>query len=289
MDLMLGEPPETVHPVVLMGRYVGLLADNAPEPRTAQLAWGAGSVLLVGGLSYGFGRFAERRSGGLAGLVAEAYLLKTCFAYRALEGAALGVVASLEAGQTEEARDALRSLVGRDRSKLDGTGISAAVIESLGENLSDSFTAPLLAYAGGGLPAAFAYRAANTADAMIGYRGRYEYTGKFAAGADDLLNLIPARITGAAVCLASGRAAAEGVRTMVRDRHITESPNAGWPMSAVAGALGVALAKPGFYRINAGAREPDAGDARRAVALVRRSAVLCAGLAFVTALLRETR
>ncbi|MGI8650329.1 MAG: adenosylcobinamide-phosphate synthase CbiB [Rubrobacter sp.] len=291
MDATLGEPPERIHPVVWMGRAVGWLDERSPSGEgrhgpALQLLYGAGGVTLVGGVSYLLVSLVERRSGGIAGFLAEAWLLKSCFAYRALEGAAEDVISNLDAGEVDEARDRLRSLVSRDRAGMGEAGISAAVIESVAENLSDSFTAPLLAYALGGLPAAFAYRAVNTADAMIGYRGRHEYTGKFTARTDDVLNLIPARVTAACIVLAAKPNTGRAVRAMLRDHALTESPNAGWPMSAVAGALGVSLEKSGQYHLNPEARHSNVRDARLARDLIRRAAIPCALLPLVAAACR---
>lgn len=290
MDGLLGEPPEALHPVVWMGRTVGAMERRAPSGErghAARMAWGAGTVALVGGASWWGASLAERRSGGGAGLLVEAWLLKSCFAYRALEAAAGAVISALDEGDLHTARAALRSLVSRDRAEMSAAMVSAATIESVSENLSDSLTAPLFAYAFGGLPAAFVYRAVNTADAMIGYRGAHEYTGKVAARTDDLLNLIPARMTAAAIALASGKDFGRTAMLSFRDHALTESPNAGWPMSAAAGALNVSLEKPGHYHLNPHARTPDARDARRAVSLIRRAALLCAVLSLLLAVYRE--
>jgi adenosylcobinamide-phosphate synthase len=120
------------------------------------------------------------------------------------------------------------------------------------ENASDSFVAPVFFYALFGLPGAVFYRAVNTLDAMIGYRGRYEWLGKASARLDDALNWIPARIT-AALLLAGGAVmgldARRGARILARDGALTESPNAGRPMAAMAGLLGVELTKAGHYRL----------------------------------------
>jgi adenosylcobinamide-phosphate synthase len=127
--------------------------------------------------------------------------------------------------------------------------------------------APLLAYALGGLPGACAYRAVNTLDAMVGYRGHYEYLGKVPARLDDLLNLVPAGLTGLLIVGAAGLCGADAPqawRVMWRDHAATDSPNAGYPMAAMAGALGVRLEKAGHYCLNTQGREPTADDLRRA-------------------------
>ena len=183
------------------------------------------------------------------------WLLKTSFAVRALLSAAEKVRVPLQEGDLTAARAALGSLVSRNVTTLSPPLLAAAVIESVAENASDAVAAPILFYMLGGLPAVFAYRALNTLDSMWGYHGdRYEYLGKAAARADDLANLLPARLTGLALVAASfltGHSAAGAWRTMWRDHRKTASPNAGWPMSAMAGALGVELEKVGHYRLGA--------------------------------------
>jgi adenosylcobinamide-phosphate synthase len=126
------------------------------------------------------------------------------------------------------------------------------VVESLAENTSDSGVAPLFYYAVFGLPGAVAYRAINTLDAMLGYRGEMEYLGQAAARLDDLANLIPARLTAGLLLVAGaldGSRLHDGIRILLRDGGRTASPNAGRPMAAMAGLLGVVLTKPGHYRL----------------------------------------
>jgi adenosylcobinamide-phosphate synthase len=191
--------------------------------------------------------------------IAIALLLKPMFAARALVGAAGAVEAALRGGELSRARDGLRSLCSRDPSRLDAPLVIAGTVESLAENASDSLVAPIFYYALFGLPGAVAYRAVNTLDAMIGYHGRHEYVGKAAARLDDALNLVPARITAGLLLAAGAWCRADvrgGWRVLRRDGGTTESPNAGRPMAAMAGLLGVVLEKPGHYRL---------GDASRAI------------------------
>jgi adenosylcobinamide-phosphate synthase len=212
---------------------------------------------------------------------AAAGLLKPTFAGRALLGAARRVEAAIGHGDLDAARARLAALVSRPTAGLRPGLAAAAAIESLAENLADSWVAPLAAYVCFGLGGAYAYRAANTADAMWGYRDeRYEWLGKAAARLDDLLNLAPARLAALLlVAAAADRPAA--LRAWRRDARLTASPNAGQPMAAAAGALAVRLEKVGHYALNPAAPEPTAGDVRRARALVGRAMLLCAILALV--------
>ncbi len=256
-----------------MGHYLGWARKSwrGLTPRW-QLSEGAASWALGAGLAAGTGHAAS----GLPWWV-QAALLKPLLARKALFDAAAEVGAALERGDLSGARRLLSwHLVSRDTTGLSAAEVAGATIESLAENLSDSVVAPLLAYRMGGLPLAAAYRLTNTADAMWGYRTpELEYTGKVAARMDDLLNLAPARLTALCTLAASG---GQGWRVWARDRHNTSSPNAGHPMSAFAGALGVRLDKRGpdgkkLYVLNAGGQEPAAADIGRALQLAQRSLI----------------
>jgi len=216
--------------------------------------------------------------------------LKCTFAIKGLGAAGRAVGVALREGRLADARRGLASLCSRDASALDGSQLAAATIESLAENLSDSFVAPLLAYAAFGLPGAVAYRAANTLDAMIGYRGRYEYLGKAAARLDDILNLIPARLTAGLLMVAGALTRADfagGVRVLERDRGATASPNAGWPMATMAGLLGVTLEKPEHYRLGDGTSAVEPADIDRAWRIVAVAAAVAGVLAVFAAAARR--
>jgi adenosylcobinamide-phosphate synthase len=182
----------------------------------------------------------------------------------------------LLAGDLVEARRLLSyHLVSRDVTNLDASHVVGAAISSLAENLNDSVVAPLLAYRLGGLPTAYAYRAINTADAMLGYRTpELEWFGKPAARADDIVNWIPARLTALLIAIASG-APRESLNVARADARRCPSPNGGWPMAAMAGALGVVLVKRGVYTLHARGRHPTPADLARA----RRVTTLAAALA----------
>lgn len=209
---------------------------------------------------------------GLAGLFLDALALTCLLSLRGLVGAAREVAAELGRGDLVAARRAVGyHLVSRPTADLDSGHVASATVESVAENLTDSLVAPALCFLAGGLAAAAVYRVVNTADAMLGYRlGPLEYFGKTAARLDDLLNLIPARLAGLSIIAAAGLAgeSASGALACVRrDRCRTASPNAGWTMSAMAGALGVLLEKPGAYRLGAGDL-PSAADIGRSLKML---------------------
>ncbi len=266
-DVLMTSVPTSLHPVAWMGKALGRLAGRPTGRPGVDLARGTLSLAIVAGAAGVAGAVAERygrkRSVGRA---PEVLLLASTFSIHGLLAAGARPLEALERGDLDEARDLLVSLVSRDRAALDESHIASAIIESLSENLADSVTAPLLAYAVAGLPGAMAYRAVNTADAMLGYRDEREWLGKPAARADDLLNLIPARLTAmalAATAMVVGSSPGAVLMASTAGASATDSPNSGWPMAAAAAGLGVWLEKPGSYRLGTG-RTPGPSDARRA-------------------------
>ncbi len=284
----VGEPPTRVHPVVGFGNAVGWLARHAPEGNRAQFAYGVGIAACVLPLAIlpawaaeWLAARARTRSGAWAGVAVRGSALKPFFALRMLADAGEAVRSPLESGDLPAARDALQSLVSRNRSSLSAELVAAAAIESLAENLSDSVVAPLFWYALGGLPGAAAYRFINTCDAMIGYHGKYEYLGKATARLDDALNLVPARLTAALIVALAplyGGDMRGAWRIWQRDARRTASPNAGHPMGAAAGALGVRLEKVGQYTLGGDLPLPLPQHLAAAERMVRRVGIVAIGM-----------
>lgn len=279
---LLGEPPNRYHPVAWMGSAIGAMQKRAPQQgKWAQLGFG-GLIALGGGWAvWQIGRIITHFLTILPAplsLLCEAVILKTLFSLTKLTGAASEVHTALAKNDLAQARFALAyHLVSRDTSDLNESQVAAATIESVAENFSDGFVAPLTYYLIGGLPAALLYRYANTADAMLGYRDeKREYLGKIPARFDDLLNLLPARLSAGAIIAASTVkfSANEAFTTWRSDATLTTSPNAGHPMSAAAGGLQVELEKTGHYKLGAGYRKPKAHDIEHANLLIRVAAGL---------------
>ncbi len=262
IDLTIGDPPTAIHPVGWMGRVIAFLTKGGKEfsPRV-QFLYGMGMVFLVIALFTALAFYLLaflRELNTVAYVLVAAVLLKSCFSLRGLRRATLKIRDLLSADKLGEARFELRALVGRDTSRLDTGRMVSATVESAAENTCDSFVAPLFYFLIFGLPGAVAYRVINTLDAMVGHHGEFEYLGKFAAKLDTIANFIPARLTALDIVLATWlhrRQTASAWHTMLRDRKNTESPNAGWTMAAMAGALGVQLEKVGFYRLGSGHNE----------------------------------
>jgi adenosylcobinamide-phosphate synthase len=276
LDLVVGEPPAQVHPVVWMGRVLDALERRAPNDVRARFWFG----LLVGlGVPLVWAA-AALAVGRLAPWYVQAALLKPTFAGRALLEASAEVELALRERDGAAARTRLRALVSRPTGDLDEGLACSAAIESLAENFVDSWVAPLALYVVGGLPLAYAYRAANTADAMWGYRSvRYEHLGKGAARLDDALNLAPAWL-GALLLVALAASPCRAAQVWRADRGRTTSPNAGQPMAAMAGALDVRLEKSDHYVLHGRGRAPRPGDIQAARGLVRK-AMLASALACV--------
>jgi len=271
LDLALGEPSNVLHPVALMGRFIRWGWRRSPRRGAVpQFAWGA--ALVLAGMAF-FSLPWVLLDIPLRWLWSIP-LLKLTFCIRALFQAGREVHQALERGDLPEARQLVGChLVSRDTSQLSSSLVVAATVESLAENITDGLTSPLLFFALCGLPGAWGYRFCNTCDSMLGYRDpEREYLGKFAARLDDLLNWLPARLTGALIVLAamlSGEDAGNTWRTMLAQHRRSASPNAGWTMSAMAGALGVTLEKTGHYRLEGGDGPLDAGTIERCFRVVR--------------------
>lgn len=285
VDRACGEPPAWLHPVVGMGRYLGLFRlARLPAP----LAFvGGAAAWLLGAALVGFVALwlegqvlltlqpwqSPVRLLGAALLLG--LLLKPLLAWRMLADEAMAVETAL-AESLDAGRVRLSRLVSRDTSALSATEVREAAIETLAENLNDSVIAPLFWFAILGLPGAAIYRFANTADAMWGYRDEREWSGKWAARADDALSWLPARLTGLLLARPS--------LALWREARRTPSPNSGWPMAAMALRLGLRLGKPGVYTLNAAGRDAQPGDLHaartRARGAVVAGAVLLAALAW---------
>lgn len=265
LDLLLGDPPNRLHPTAWMGSLIRFLLRFRPHGNsTLEFLYGI-FILAIGiSLSAGAGLGILYLASFLplwAGILLQGIFLKLTLSLRGLNRAAKEVQTVLESQDLSEARRLLSwHLVSRDTSELNEAQVSAAAIESVAENASDGIIAPLFLYAIGGLPAAFAYRFVNTADSMLGYRDlEREWLGKFPARFDDLLNFIPARLTGFFIMLSAPfcKADLQGAwKIMRRDASQTASPNAGIPMSAMAGALNVELEKIDHYKLGKGLHKP---------------------------------
>lgn len=284
------------HPVTWIGLLISFLdraLNRASRFDTARRLCGVLALVAIVLVPAGIALAIETLLGRLAfGLIATAILASSLLSQRSLGAHVETVADALEASGLEAGRRAVSMIVGRDPEQLDEAGVSRAAIESLAENFSDGIVAPALWLGLGGLAGGVAYKAANTADSMIGHRTpRHEAFGWAAARFDDLVNLPASRLTALLIVAASllmrqtdPRAAWQAIR---RDAKKHRSPNAGWPEAAMAGALGLVLAGPRVYggvtvddavMGEGGRREANATDIRRALKLYRLADALLIGL-----------
>ena len=258
LDCLLGDPRSIPHPVVCMGKLISWLekAFRALFPKTRlgeNLAGGciwlvtvAVSFLIPWGLLK------------LAGMVSSwlRLLLQTIFCWQVLAAKSLRqesmkVYEALKTGTIEDARHAVSMIVGRDTQALDADAVTRAAVETVAENCSDGVIAPMLYFALGGGPLAFAYKAVNTMDSMLGYvEPPYQNVGLVPARMDDVCNYLPARISGIMMLLAGGLLGLNfrnGWKIFLRDRYNHASPNSAQTESVCAGLLGLRLAGDAWY------------------------------------------
>ena len=255
LDIVVGDPRWLPHPVRLIGALVAFLDARLNRERfgeSGRAVRGALAAALVAGASAAAGWFVTDFAGRHEwGWLAELALVTLLLAQRDMIDHGIRVVGALGAG-VEPGRAAVRHIVGRDVRALDEHGVARAAIESCAESYADGVVAPIFWYLLLGLPGLLAYKAINTMDSMIGHRSpRHRAFGLAAARLDDVANWVPARIGGlliaGAAAFVPGASSGRALRIMLRDARKHDSPNAGWPEAAMAGALGLALLGPRRY------------------------------------------
>ena len=256
IDILVGEPPSPLHPTVWMGRLIEVVYRfggklTPPMEKAYGVVLAVGVVGVSAGASYLFLQLVNRFSIEPIQIIISAILLKCTFSIRAMSEYASDLASAVRRGDYAEARSILKHIVRRDPESLTNTQAVSAGVETIAEGIGDGIASPLFYYALLGVPGAFAYRAINTLDSMVGYKDpEFVKLGWFSARLDSVANWFPARLASILMLLAGGllgESASRGWRILLRDRNRTESWNAGWLMSAMAGLLGVRLEKPGFY------------------------------------------
>lgn len=276
LDWLLGDPLWLPHPVRWMGRAIraleGPLRRSFPKTPAGEGAAGLCLVLLMlltfGGGSLLVLKLCETLSPWLAWAVSVWFSYQLLSA-RDLQVESMAVYRPLKEGDLSQARTMVGRIVGRETAALDGAGVTRAAVETVAENTGDGVISPLVFLFVGGLPLGMAFKAVSTMDSMVGYRTpEYQYFGRAAARLDDVLNFLPARLTGLLLCLAaallpdcSGRGA---WRIFRRDRKKHTSPNSAHGEAACAGALGVRLAGDARY-FGKLVHKPALGDDKRPV------------------------
>ncbi|MDD6037777.1 MAG: adenosylcobinamide-phosphate synthase CbiB [bacterium] len=296
LDFVIGDPHGIWHPIRLVGKLISRLEHTIrnifPKSKGGERAGGivlvilvvlmtAGSVLLICLTAYTIHLYV--------GIAVESILLCYSFAATSLARESMAVGKALEE-DLNQGRKAVSMIVGRDTDRLDEAGVISAAVETVAENTSDGVIAPLLFAFLGGAPLAYAYKAINTMDSMVGYRNeRYAYFGTAAAKVDDVANFVPARLSAVLLIVASlfgdGKTAglSHTIKIFRRDRLKHASPNSAQTESVMAGALGLQLAGPTSYfgrlhdkpYIGDALRAIERTDIGRAVRLMRIASVFC--------------
>ena len=301
IDALIGWPDALYrkigHPVTWLGKLISHM-----DKSLNRMEWHPPTRRLMGLLTAAFiilicivsGQIIQNAVGqGILGFLISVLLAWPLLASRSLYSHVKDVAQPLELMDLRSAREAVSMIVGRDPKQLDTAGVGRAAIESLAENTSDGVVAPIFWGLIFGLPGILAYKAINTMDSMIGYKTpKHLDFGWAAARIDDLANWVPARLTGLIIAMMSGTPNA-ALQTIRRDAGKHRSPNAGWPESAMAAALGVRLSGPRSYHdkqtndpwLYAEGRDVEGSDVTRALAVFKRSMFCLAGLLAIVALI----
>ena len=299
-DILIGEPPAAIHPVVWIGKVIGVLKKATPTAH--RKAYGAFLALTTIFFASAIGYIALAISQNPAvpqtlGYLIAAYFLKSTFAIRSLLAPAQEIYEDIVKNKLQNARAKLPIYVSRDPSKLNTEQMSSAVIESMAENLVDGILTPIFYYVllgPFGLVGAYAYKAVNTLDSMVGYKDdTHLELGYFSAKLDDILNWIPARISVIFIAIAAlvFDTARDGsrisgfvhaIKSAKSEGRNTPSPNSGYPIASTSGALGIRLEKPETYVLGDAFSQPKPKDIKRASQLIGTAAVLSIAVFSVT-------
>ena len=292
LDLLIGDPRNKYHPTSWIGGFVSNLVplfknENSYFEKFGGILIVLISTAVVGGLLLVLNLKLDSIIGNeiltvIITIIVGVILLKTTIAIRGMEKHALRVVDALENDNIDEARANLGMITKRKTKDLDKDHVLSGVLESISENTVDGITGPLFYFALFGLPGAFVYRVVNTIDSMIGYKTEmFRNLGWFGANCDNVLNYIPSRLTGLVMVLASmllGNNWKQSYQILKKDSSKTSSPNAGYPMAALAGALDTKFQKVDHYTIGSGSIYLSIKHVRSAIVLMKVTTVLFFGI-----------
>lgn len=298
LDFLFGDPKNKFHPTVWIGRLIAkLITAFKNTSHTFEKILGVFVILISAGtvvlflllIDVGLNLITVEIFSAITTVVIGAILLKTTIAVKGMEKHAMAVVHSLQHDDMASARDNLSMVVKRNTKNLDKNHIISGVIESISENTVDGITGPLFYFGLFGIPGAFVYRVVNTADSMIGYKTEiFKDIGWFGANCDKLLNYIPSRLTALTMILSAMILKNDWKKSyeiMIRDGRKTESPNAGYPMAAIAGALGKRFEKIDHYSLGDGDVSFSIDHIRSAITLMKVTVVIFSSLIVVPMIL----
>ena len=291
LDLVLGDPRNRYHPTAWIGNLIGIITTRIKNENQNLEKFSGIFIVLVPisvstvillSLQYGIDFINIEFLSILVSIISGIILFKLTIAIKGMERHALAVLDAVEKNDLNNARTNLSMIVKRNTKNLDKNHILSGTLESLSENIVDGITGPMFYFAIFGLPGAFAYRIVNTVDSMVGYKTQmFKNLGWFGANCDNILNYIPSRLTGLIIVLGSmllGHDWKNCYEIFKRDGKKTDSPNAGYPMAAFAGALGTKFEKLEHYSLGTGDNEITSKKVKDAITLMKVTSLLFFGI-----------
>ena len=309
LDLLLGDPFGSFHPVVWIGKLISVLTGKLLKENDSSARKRLKGriiviiVIAISVLATGFCVILAYNINSIWGIAVEAIITYQCLATKSLYTESMKVYYALKDTSLEAGRTAVSMIVGRDTAALDEAGVTKAAVETVAENTSDGVIAPLIYLAIGGPVLGICYKAINTMDSMIGYKNdKYMDFGRAAAKLDDVVNFVPARISAVLMIIATlflGKKynTVNAIYIFKRDRFNHPSPNSAQTESVCAGALGIQLAGPASYfgklkekpYIGDMLRKIEVEDIKRANLLMTCTSILCASICGILILAIEGR
>ena len=298
LDLILGDPKNRYHPTAWIGNLIGTITTRIRNENQNLEKFSGIFIILIPisistiiliGLQYGIDFINIEFLSILVSLISGIILFKLTIAIKGMERHALAVLDAVEKNELNKARTNLSMIVKRNTKNLDKNHILSGTLESLSENIVDGITGPMFYFSIFGLPGAFAYRIVNTVDSMVGYKTQmFKNLGWFGANCDNILNYIPSRLTGLTIVLGSmllGYDWKNCYEIFKRDGKKTDSPNAGYPMAAFAGALGTKFEKLEHYSLGTGDNEITSKKVKDAITLMKVTSLLFFGIVSIPIIL----
>ncbi len=294
IDFTLGDPKNKFHPTAWIGSLIAKITPSLKNSSNTLEKLGGIILIIISSaivasliilLDVGINMITTDYLSIIISIIVGGILLKTTIAIKGMEKHALAVVNSLENNNIISARNNLSMIVKRNTKDLDKNHVFSGVVESISENTVDGITGPLFYFGLFGLPGAFVYRVINTADSMIGYKTNiFKNIGWFAANCDTILNYIPSRLTGFVMIFSAmilGYDWKRSYKIMIRDGGKTLSPNAGYPMAAIAGALGTRFEKIDHYFLGDGKVSFSKEHVKSTITLMKVTSIIFCGIVVV--------
>ena len=298
LDLTFGDPKNRYHPTAWIGNLIGIITTRMKNENYILEKFGGIfivlipvciSVIVLSSLNFSIDLISIESLSILISIISGIVLFKMTIAIKGMEKHALAVLDSIQKNNLDQARTNLSMIVKRNTKNLDKNHILSGTLESLSENIVDGITGPMFYFAIFGLPGAFVYRIINTVDSMVGYKTQmFKNLGWFGANCDNILNYIPSRLTGLTIVLGSmllGHDWKNCYEIFKRDGKKTDSPNAGYPMAAFAGALGTKFEKLEHYSLGTGENEITSKKVKDAITLMKVTSLLFFGIVSVPIIL----